>query len=162
MTAPPPLTAAQVHRLLLERGATVGVAESLTGGLLGGALTSTPGSSSTFRGGLIVYATDLKETLAGVPGPLLEAEGAVSASVAAALAAGARDQSGATYGVGVTGVAGPDPQDGQPVGTVFVAVAGPEEGIVRSLRCVGDREQIRAQTVAAALSILADVVTGDG
>src|SRR4051812_3509204 len=155
-------SAAEVHQLLVRRDATVAVAESLTGGLLGGALTSTPGSSGTFRGGLIVYATDLKETLAGVPGPLLEAEGPVSASVAAALAAGARDRTGATYGVAVTGVAGPDAQGGQPVGTVHVAVAGPVEGIVRSLRCEGDREQIRAQTVAAALSILADVVTGHG
>jgi nicotinamide-nucleotide amidase len=162
VTASDGTTAAHVHRLLLDRGATVAVAESLTGGLLGGALTSTPGSSATFRGGLIVYATDLKETLAGVPGPLLEAEGPVSASVAAALAAGARDRTGATYGVGVTGVAGPDPQNGQPVGTVHVAVAGPVEGIVRSLRCEGDREQIRGQTVAAALSILADVVGGHG
>jgi nicotinamide-nucleotide amidase len=86
----------------------------------------------------------------------------VSASVAAALAAGARDRVGATYGVGVTGVAGPDPQNGQPVGTVYVAVAGPVEGTVRSLRCDGDREQIRTQTVAAALSILAEVVAGHG
>ena len=150
--------AAVVHELLLRQGATVAVAESLTGGLLGAALTSTPGSSSTFRGGLVVYATDLKESLAGVPGPLLAAEGPVSAHVAAALAAGARDRLGATYGVGVTGVAGPDPQNGQPVGTVHLAVAGPAEGEVRSLRCEGDREQIRAQTVAAALSLLAEVV----
>ena len=108
-------SAAEVHRLLAQHGATVAVAESLTGGLLGAALTTTPGSSATFRGGLIVYATDLKETLAGVPGPLLEAEGPVSAHVAAARAAGARDRLGATYGVGVTGVAGPDPQNGQPL-----------------------------------------------
>ena len=155
-------SAEQVHGLLLRRGATVAVAESLTGGLLGAALTSTPGSSSTFRGGLVVYATDLKETLAGVPGPLLAAEGPVSAHVAAALAAGARDRLGATYGVGVTGVAGPDPQNGQPVGTVHLAVAGPAEGEVRSLRCEGDREQIRAQTVTAALSLLAEVVVGRG
>ena len=154
--------AAEVHELLLRQGATVAVAESLTGGLLGAALTSTPGSSSTFRGGLVVYATDLKESLAGVPGPLLAAEGPVSAHVAAALAAGARDRLGATYGVGVTGVAGPDPQNGQPVGTVHLAVAGPAEGEVRSLRCEGDREQIRAQTVAAALSLLAEVVAGRG
>ena len=154
--------AAEVHELLLRQGATVAVAESLTGGLLGAALTSTPGSSSTFRGGLVVYATDLKERLAGVPGPLLAAEGPVSAHVAAALAAGARDRLGATYGVGVTGVAGPDPQNGQPVGTVHLAVAGPAEGEVRSLRCEGDREQIRAQTVAAALSLLAEVVAARG
>ena len=152
-------SSAEVHELLLRRGATVAVAESLTGGLLGAALTSTPGSSSTFRGGLIVYATDLKEALAGVPGPLLAAEGPVSAHVAAALAGGARDRLGATYGVGVTGVAGPDPQNGQPVGTVHLAVAGPGEGQVRSIRCEGDREQVRAQTVTAALSLLAEVLS---
>lgn len=151
-------TAADVHRLLLARGATVAVAESLTGGLLGAALTSTPGASATFRGGLVVYATDLKDSLAGVPGPLLAAEGPVSAHVAAALAAGARDRLGATYGVGVTGVAGPDPQNGQPVGTVHLAVAGPADGEVRSIRCDGDRDAIRAQTVAAAVDLLADIV----
>lgn len=156
------ISAAEVHRLLLERRETVAVAESLTGGLLGASLTSTPGASATFRGGLIVYATDVKESLAGVPGPLLAAEGPVSAHVAAALAAGARDKLGATYGVAVTGVAGPDPQDGQPVGTVHLAVAGPAEAIVRSMRCEGDREQIRSATVAAALSLLADAVTGRG
>jgi nicotinamide-nucleotide amidase len=156
------MTPAEVHALLLGRGETVAVAESLTGGLLGAALTSTPGSSATFRGGLIVYATDVKESLAGVPGPLLDAEGPVSAHVAAALAAAARDRLGATYGVGVTGVAGPDPQNDQPVGTVHLAVAGPAEGEVRSLRCDGDREQIRSQTVVAALSLLAEVVAARG
>ena len=156
------MTPAEVHALLLRRGETVAVAESLTGGLLGAALTSTPGSSATFRGGLIVYATDVKESLAGVPGPLLAAEGPVSAHVAAALAAAARDRLGATYGIGVTGVAGPDPQNDQPVGTVHLAVAGPAEGEVRSLRCDGDREQIRSQTVVAALSLLAEVVAARG
>jgi len=156
------MTPAEVHALLLGRGETVAVAESLTGGLLGAALTSTPGSSATFRGGLIVYATDVKESLAGVPGPLLAAEGPVSARVAAALAAAARDRLGATYGVAVTGVAGPDPQNDQPVGTVHLAVAGPAEGEVRSLRCDGDREQIRSQTVVAALSLLAEVVAARG
>jgi nicotinamide-nucleotide amidase len=156
------MTPAEVHALLLRRGETVAVAESLTGGLLGAALTSTPGSSATFRGGLIVYATDVKESLAGVPGPLLAAEGPVSAHVAAALAAAARDRLGATYGVGVTGVAGPDSQNDQPVGTVHLAVAGPAEGDVRSLRCDGDREQIRSQTVVAALSLLAEVVAARG
>jgi nicotinamide-nucleotide amidase len=154
--------AAQVHRLLLDRGQTVAVAESLTGGLLGAALTSTPGSSGTFRGGLIVYATDLKQSLAGVPGPLLDAEGAVSAHVAAALAASARDKLGATYGVGVTGVAGPDAQDGKPVGTVFVSVAGPGGGEVRALELDGDRAAIRAAAVVAALDLLAAVIVQTG
>jgi nicotinamide-nucleotide amidase len=149
------------HRLLAERAATVAVAESLTGGLLGATLTSMAGSSATFRGGVIVYATELKETLGGVPGPLLHAEGAVSAEVAAAMAAGVRDRTGATYGVALTGVAGPDLQEGHPAGTVFVAVAGPAGGQVRALRFPGDRAEIRARSVDAALEMLRDVVSAD-
>lgn len=155
-------TPARVHELLLARRETVAVAESLTGGLLGAALTTTPGASATFRGGLVVYATDLKDTLAGVPGPLLAAEGPVSAHVAAALAAGARDRLEATYGVGVTGVAGPDEQNGQPVGTVHLGVAGPAAGEVRSVRIDGDRETIRRGAVEAALSLLVEVLEQRG
>jgi len=154
--------AAELHELLLLHNATVAVAESLTGGLLGAALTTTPGSSATFRGGIVVYATELKATLAGVPQPLLDAEGPVSAHVAAALAAGARDRLAATYGVGVTGVAGPDEQNGQKVGTVFVSVAGPGGGEVRELLLSGDRDAIRHGAVDAALTLLAETVTGHG
>ncbi len=143
-----------VHGLLVERGATVAVAESLTGGLLGAALSTMPGSSATFRGSLVVYATDLKESLAGVPGPLLSSVGAVSPETAAALAAGARERLGASYGVGVTGVAGPTEQEGQPVGTVHLAVAGPDGSAVRSLRLPGDRERVRAWAVNAGLDLL--------
>src|SRR3954465_7234777 len=150
-----------VHALLAERGATLAVAESLTGGLLGAALTATPGASATFRGGVLVYATDLKESLGGVPGPLLAAEGAVSAEVAAAMAAGVRDRTGATYGVALTGVAGPDSQDGHQPGTVFVAVAGPSGGQVRSLRLRGGRDEIRDRAVDVALDMLRDVVSAD-
>jgi PncC family amidohydrolase len=150
-----------VHELLAVRRATVAVAESLTGGLLGAALTAMPGASATFRGGVLVYATDLKESLGGVPGPLLAAEGAVSAEVAAAMAAGVRDRTGATYGVALTGVAGPDSQDGHQPGTVFVAVAGPSGGQVRSLRLPGDRVEIRDRAVDVALDMLRDVVSAD-
>ncbi|MCA1712177.1 MAG: CinA family nicotinamide mononucleotide deamidase-related protein [Actinobacteria bacterium] len=143
-----------VHRLLAARNATVAVAESLTGGLLGAALSRMPGSSATFRGSAVVYATDLKETLAGVPGPLLDTAGAVSPEVAAALAAGARERLGATYGIGATGVAGPAEQEGQPVGTVHVAVAGPDGGAVRSIRLPGDRERVRLLAVTGALDLL--------
>ena len=148
-----------VHRLLADSGATVAVAESLTGGLIGAALSAMPGSSSTFRGSAVVYATDLKETLAGVPGPLLDAAGAVSAQTAGALATGARERLGATYGVAATGVAGPDEQEGQPVGTVHVAVAGPGGGAVRSLRLPGDRERVRVLAVTAALDLLRRALT---
>src|SRR3954465_6695739 len=150
-----------VHALLAERGASVAVAESLTGGLLGAPLTSMPGASATFRGGVLVYAAGLKEPLGGVPGPLLHAEGAVSAEVAAAMAAGVRDRTGATYGVALTGVAGPDLQEGHPPGTVFVAVAGPSGGQVRSLRPPGGRAEIRDGAVGAALDMLRDVVSAD-
>ncbi len=154
--------AARLHRVLAARNQTVAVAESLTAGLLCAALTETPGASRTFRGGLVVYATDLKASLAGVPGPLLAAEGPVSPDVAAALAAGVRARLGSTYGLAVTGVAGPDEQDGVAVGTVCVGLAGPEEagpgvggGALRTLHLDGDRAQIRRQAVAGALDLLA-------
>jgi nicotinamide-nucleotide amidase len=151
-----------VHRELAARGATVAVAESLTGGLIAAALSRMPGSSATFRGSVVVYATDLKESLAGVPGPLLESLGAVSAETAGALAAGARERLGATYGIGATGVAGPSEQEGQPVGTVHLAVSGPDGAAVRSLRLPGDRERVRLLTVTAALELLRKHLLSDG
>ncbi len=150
----------EVHRALAARGATVAVAESLTGGLLGAALTDMPGASRTFRGGILAYATDLKVALLGVPAPLLDAEGAVSGQVAAAMAGAVRDRLGATYGVALTGVAGPDPQDGAPPGTVFGAVAGPEEGRIEEWTLPGDRDEIRVAAVRVALALLRDVLTG--
>jgi nicotinamide-nucleotide amidase len=145
---------AAVHAGLLARGETVAVAESLTGGLLAAALTETPGASETFRGALVVYATDLKARLAGVPAPLLQAQGPVSPDVAGALARGVRERLTATYGLGLTGVAGPDPQDGVPVGTVFLALATPRGGEVRRLALPGDRAAVRAAAVAAAIDLL--------
>jgi nicotinamide-nucleotide amidase len=139
---------------LVAAGATVAVAESLTGGLLTAALTEPAGASAAVRGGLVVYATELKAVLAGVPVPLLDAEGPVSPDVAAALAAGARDRLGATYGLGITGVAGPEPQDGKPVGTVYIGLAGPGTGSVRHLTLAGTRAEIRSASVAAALELL--------
>jgi nicotinamide-nucleotide amidase len=145
---------ASLHADLRELGATVAVAESLTGGLLTAALTDTPGASVTVRGGLVVYATPLKASLAGVPAPLLEERGAVDPDVALALARGVRSRLGATYGLGVTGVAGPDPQDGKDVGTVFLALAGPDDETVAERALSGDRAEIRAGAVRAALDVL--------
>jgi nicotinamide-nucleotide amidase len=153
--APGPVTAAEVHARLAELGATVALAESLTGGLLCAALTDPPGASTTVRGGLVVYATDLKASLAGVSESLLAERGAVDPDVALALARGARARLGASFGVGVTGVAGPDPQDGKAVGTVFAAVAGPHRDTVREYRLAGDRREIRAAAVQACLDLLA-------
>lgn len=151
---------AEIHHRLADDGATVAVGESLTGGLLGAALTAVPGASRTFRGGVIAYATDLKELLLDVPGPLLDAEGAVSAHVAAAMAAGVRDRLAASYGVALTGVAGPDEQDGNRPGTVFVAVAGPGGGQVRELTLTGDRAAVRSGAVDAAIELLRDLLDG--
>lgn len=144
-----------LHAHLRSQGATVAVAESLTGGLLTGALTEPGGASSVLRGGLVVYATDLKSTLAGVDEALLEERGAVDPEVAAQLAAGVRSRLGATFGVAVTGVAGPDDQDGRPVGTVYGAVAGPDGTVVQEFRLAGDRSEIRAAAVSACLDLLA-------
>jgi len=151
---------AVVHELLAARGETVAVAESLTGGQLAAALSERAGASATFRGSVVVYATELKESLAGVPGPLLAAEGAVSEPTAAALAAGARDRLGADWGLAVTGVAGPTEQEGHPVGTVFVAVAGPDGGEVRRLQLPGDRAQVRLLSVTYALDLLRRQLVG--
>ena len=150
-----------VLRRLQAVGATVGVAESLTGGLLGGALTDLPGSSAAFRGGLLVYATDLKATLAGVPTSVLAEHGAVSEQTAVALATGARERLGVTYGLGVTGVAGPEPQEGRPVGTVHVAVAGPDGGSQREARLPGARDRVRLLAVTLALDLLRRQLPGD-
>ncbi len=144
-----------VHEALAAAGQTVAVAESLTGGLLAAALSRRPGSSATFRGSAVVYATDLKRTLAGVPAQVLAGHGAVSAQTAAALATGARERLGSDWGVAVTGVAGPTEQEGHPVGTVHLAVAGPDSApVVRSLRLPGDRDHVRTLSVTAALDLL--------
>ncbi len=147
-------TAADVHARLAAAGATVAVAESLTGGLLCASLTETAGASATVRGALVVYATDLKSALAGVSEALLAQRGAVDPEVALALARGARSRLGASFGVGVTGVAGPDVQDGMPVGTVFAAVVGPRGEVVREHRLSGDRAAIRAAAVQVSLDLL--------
>lgn len=150
--------AAEIHERLRAVGATVAVAESLTGGRLCAALTATPGASATMRGGLVVYATDLKASLAGVDAALLAERGAVDPQVAAALADGARTRLAATFGLGVTGVAGPDPQDGREVGTVFAAVAGPAAVIGRAWAFDGDRAAVQAAAVTGCLQLLAEVV----
>ncbi|GAA0457328.1 competence protein [Paractinoplanes deccanensis] len=147
--------AAAVHRLV-ERRETFATAESLTGGLVAATVVEIPGVSANYRGGLVVYATDLKHTLAGVSQELLDDRGAVDPEVALALARGVRERCSADWGVATTGVAGPEPQDGKPVGLVYVAVAGPEGATVRELKLAGNRDAIRTESVTSALLLLAD------
>lgn len=152
-------TAASVHALLRARGVTVATAESLTGGRLAAMLTSVPGSSETFLGGVVAYATELKLSLLGVPPEVVEQYGVVSAECARAMAEGARRASGATYAVSTTGVAGPGPQDGIPAGTVHVGVSGPGTTVAVALELVGDRETVRERTCLEVLSVLSAILS---
>jgi nicotinamide-nucleotide amidase len=146
--------AGRIIGLLTRRHLTVAAAESLTGGLVCAALTTVPGASAVFRGGVVAYATDLKAALLGVPGTLLAARGAVDPEVAAAMADGVRERLGAAVGAATTGVAGPDPAEGKPPGTVHVAVSTAGGRITRTLSLSGGREQIRDDTVHCCLSLL--------
>lgn len=145
--------AAAVHGRLLAAGATVGCAESLTGGGLAALLTATPGASDTFVGGVVSYATGVKREVLGV-----EAELVVSSDCALQMSAGVRRLLGTDWAVATTGVAGPTEQDGQPVGTVFIGLTGPGFDEVRACRFEGDRHAIRAQACRAALEVLLDAL----
>ncbi len=142
-------------RLLSESSATLAVAESCTGGMLGERITTTPGSSAYFAGGFITYSNALKTQLLGVPAEILEQHGAVSAETAAAMAEGARARTGATWTIAITGVAGPDGgSEEKPVGLVYVGVAGPDGTTVVNRRFLGDRQRIRVFTTQMALDLL--------
>lgn len=142
-----------VGQMLKQAGATVSVAESATGGMLGERFTSVPGSSAYFAGGFIAYTNAMKVELLGVPPEILEQHGAVSAQTAEAMAAGARRRTNSTYALSITGAAGPDP-DGAPVGTMFVGLAGPDGTHVYHRDYLGDRQRIRTFVCQLALDVL--------
>ncbi|MGQ5260134.1 CinA family protein [Micromonospora sp. ZYX-F-536] len=148
--------AAGVVHSLAQRHETLATVESLTGGLLAASIVEIAGVSGVYQGGLVVYATELKAELAGVPAELLDERGPVDPDVAAALAEGGRRRCNADWGLATTGVAGPEPQDGKPVGLVYVAVAGPNGGEVRQLDLDGGRDNIRSAAVVEALRLLAE------
>jgi len=146
--------AERVIRLLSERGQTLTVAESCTGGLIGHLLTEVPGSSEAFLGGVIVYANAIKEKV-GVPAEVLEQHGAVSAQTADALASGIRRWASSDYGLAVTGIAGPGgATDTKPVGLVYIGVAGNASVEVEQHHFTGDRSQIKRSAAEAALAQL--------
>jgi nicotinamide-nucleotide amidase len=150
--------AAQIVGLLTRRRQTVAVAESLTGGLLGAAITTVPGASAVFRGGVIAYATDVKAALLGVSAALLAERGAVDPDVAGAMAAGVRERLGAAIGAATTGVAGPDAADGKPPGTVHIAVSTVGGTVVQTLALSGGRNEIRRDTVERSLRLMWSVL----
>jgi len=143
---------------------TIAVAESCTGGLMAARLTARGGSSAWALGGVVAYANSAKEALAGVPGELIAARGAVSPEVAVALADGALERFGADVGVGITGVAGPDGgTETKPVGTVCLSVAladGPR--LDRTVHLPGDRESVRERTTTVTMHLLRRLLGGEG
>jgi nicotinamide-nucleotide amidase len=144
-----------VGRELTRHQATIAAAESCTGGLLAERLTRVSGSSAYFRGGVVCYSNDLKTAWVDVPPELIESQGAVSSAVAQALAAGIRRRTGATLGVGITGIAGPaggSPE--KPVGLVHIALADAVNGTERAAQLTGDRERIRWQASQLALDMV--------
>lgn len=148
---------ADLVALLAGRGLTVATAESLTAGLVSATIADVPGASAVLRGGVIAYDAEVKADLLEVP-PAALALGLVSEAVATALAEAARRVLRADLGIGTTGVAGPDPHDGEPVGSVWIAVAGADGARARHLDLVGDRAQIRRQTVEACWVLLRDTI----
>jgi nicotinamide-nucleotide amidase len=144
-----------VANALNQNHATIAVAESCTGGLVAQRLTSVPGSSSYFLGGVVCYSNELKSAWADVPAELIETKGAVSAEVAIALAEGIRRGTGAQLGIGITGIAGPgggSPE--KPVGTVHIALANESATKVRSMHFPGDRERIRLYASQTAMDMV--------
>jgi len=143
-----------VARLLGQRRRSLATAESLTGGLVGGRVTTVPGASDYYRGGVVAYAMEAKAAVLGVDQKLLDEHGPASEPVAAAMAEGARLAFAADVGLATTGVAGPTEQDGRPIGSVCLAVADAAGTVTTTIRAPGDRTQVRAWATTIALDLL--------
>jgi nicotinamide-nucleotide amidase len=162
MASRPESIPAAVIAALVVAEQRLATAESLTGGLIGATLTAVPGASKAYLGGLITYATELKAKLGGVPAAVLAEHGPVSPVTASAMALGVQSATGADWAVAVTGVAGPDPQDGHAPGEVWVGLANPQsDATTHRLDLAGSREEIRRQTVTAALWLVLDAIHAD-
>ena len=144
--------------LRILKGKTLVTAESCTGGGIGAAITAVPGSSAVYKGGIISYCNELKNSILRVDASSLEEYGAVSAPVAESMALGARMVLQADIAVSVTGLAGPDGDDfGYPVGTVFVGYSDAQQTLSRKYRIPGDRENVRQQATIAALKLILEM-----
>ncbi len=144
------------------RGLTIATAESLTGGLVAASLTSVPGASDVFVGGIVAYALGAKGDALGVPLELLTARGPVSEEVAVAMAEGARRLFGSDLAVATTGAAGPEPHGGRPPGTFCLGVASPFGSLSRTEVVSGDRHEIRTKATDQAILALCEVIDSAG
>jgi nicotinamide-nucleotide amidase len=144
-----------IGSMLVERGLTLAAMESCTGGLLSDVITNVPGSSRYYRGAVVSYATDVKEMM-GVDPAIISEHGVLSAQTAAAMALAVRQRLEADIGIGITGVAGPDPQDGVPVGQVYIALDGGEQvpSQALSFQFAQSREAIKRRAVTQAIMLL--------
>lgn len=148
--------AADVIGRVHEQGLTLAVAESLTGGELSATVVSVAGASNVFLGGVVSYAAETKVRVLGVNQEIIRDEGTVNPTVATQMAEGVCKTMGADIGVATTGVAGPGPNEGHPAGTVFLACSVKGQTAVWGKSFTGDRAQVRAQAVEAALRLLAE------
>jgi nicotinamide-nucleotide amidase len=147
--------------VLKQKGMRIAVAESCTGGLVGGRITGVPGSSDYFEAGMVTYSNRAKELFLSVPHEVIAAKGSVSPEVAELMARGVRVATGVDIGVAVTGIAGPgggSPE--KPVGLVYIGLATPEATITRKYRFEGDRAAVRQQTSEEALKLVLEVLEG--
>jgi nicotinamide-nucleotide amidase len=142
---------------LSERAETVSVAESITAGGLGHAITTAPGASQVFLGGVIAYSNEVKENILGVDGALINEFSVVSEEVANAMADAVRQKFGTTWGIATTGVAGPGDYQGIPEGTVWVAIRGPVNQSIQ-LQLDSGREAIRTGAISSAIGAFARIL----
>ena len=151
--------ARQLLDALLDCGLTLATAESCTGGLLGKEITDLSGSSAAYLGGVISYSNEVKHQILGVSQDDLDSFGAVSKPVAIQMAEGVRRVIGSDLGVGITGIAGPNSDNTQkPVGLVYLAASNGEQTLVREQHFSGDRSAVRAQSCAAAIDLLMELL----
>ncbi len=149
------MTATAYDVIARLKGRTLATAESLTGGMIGAALTAVPGASAVYKGGVVSYTNEVKQNVLGVSSEILERYGAVSPWTAGAMASGVRKLLKTDFAVAVTGLAGPGGDEfGHPVGTVFIGFESGSRAEVRQYRFEGDREAVRQQTVMAALKLV--------
>jgi nicotinamide-nucleotide amidase len=152
-----------VGKTLADAGETVAVAESCTGGLLGGEFTSVSGSSAYFAGGVIAYSNEIKEKILGVEHQILIEHGAVSRETAEQMAQNVRSKFNVDYGISITGIAGPTGgTPDKPVGTVWIAVSSKEGNIAKKFNFGADRNVNRQRSVGAALNLLLQTIKTTG
>ena len=151
-------SAQEINKIFRDYGRTLGSVESFTGGLFAKEITSAPGASHFYKGGLVTYATEEKNRLIGIPYEVIDEFGVVSKEVATLMAANGQKALNVDYCVSFTGNAGPEAMEGKPVGEIYIAVAASDGVKVYGYQLNGNREEIQNQGVKLALDILKNII----